>query len=398
MEMPKDFGDKNGCDMVLKLNKSLYGTRQAPRAWFLKLKECLEKRGFRQSRLDPCFFIHKDMIYLNYVDDGILLSCHGAKLDAMIADVKTELELTREGDLSAFLGIQIQKCPDSGSLHLTQEGLIKQILDATKLEDCNPSKTPANKEMLGTDMNGAPAQELWNYHYIVGMLLYLASNSHPDIAFAVHQCARFSHCPRASHEVAVKKICRCLKGTINQGIWYQPTSEFALDCYVDSDFSGLFGTESSDDLVCAKSCTGYVITLSGCPLLWVSKLQSTIALSTMEAEYQALSASCCDIIPLQHIVQEAAEALEISTEAILAVHSHSTIYKDNSACLSQATMPKMTPRTKHIAVLYHWFCEYVVSGILRILKVDTHENLADIFTKGLVTERFTAIRKLLCGW
>ena len=86
------------------------------------------------------------MIYLNYVDDGILLSCHGTKLDAMIADLETELELTREGDLSAFLGIQIQKCPDSGSLHLTQEGLIKRILDATKLEGCNPSKTPANKD------------------------------------------------------------------------------------------------------------------------------------------------------------------------------------------------------------------------------------------------------------
>ena len=63
----------------------------------------------------------------------------------------------------------------------------------------------------------------------------------------------------------------------------------------------------------------------------------------MEAEYQALSASCHDIIPLRHILQEAAEALEISPDAILVVCSHSTIYKDNSACLSQATMPKMTP-------------------------------------------------------
>ena len=133
----------------------------------------------------------------------------------------------------------------------------------------------------------APHKKAWNYCSVVGMLLYLASNSHPDIAFAVHQCAQFSHCPQASHEIALKKICHYLKGIIYQGIWYQPTSEFALDCYIDSDFSGLFGTESSDDPVCAKSCTGYVITLSGCPLLWVSKLQSTIALSTMEAEYQA---------------------------------------------------------------------------------------------------------------
>ena len=105
-----------------------------------------------------------------------------------------------------------------------------------------------------------------------------------------------------------------------------------------------------------------------------------------------------DIIPLHHIIQEAAQALEISTDATLAVRSNSTIYEDDSACLSQATLPKMTPRTKHIAVLYQWFREYVVSGILCILKVDTNENLADIFTKGLVTEKFTAICKLLCGW
>ena len=183
-----------------------------------------------------------------------------------------------------------------------------------------------------------------------------------------------------------------------QGIRYCPTNEFAIGCFVDSDFAGQFGSESSDDPICARSCTGYIITLSGCPLLWVSKLQSTIALATMEAEYQALSASCFDIITFHHIIQEVAQALEISTYATLAVRSHSTIYKDNSAYLSQATLPKMIPQTKHIAVLYYWFCKYVVSGILCILKVDTNENLADIFTKGLVPEKMTVICKLLGGW
>ena len=316
----------------------------------------------------------------------------------MITNLETKLELTREGDLSTFLGIQIQKCPKSGSLHLTQEGLIKQVLEATKLEECKPSKPSANKETLGIDKDGNPAQEIWNYCSIVGMLHYLASNSCPDIAFAVHQCAQFSHCPWASHEIDGKKIYSYLKGTIMQGIRYCPTNNFAIDCFVDSDFAGLFGFESSDDPVCAKSCTGYVISLSGCLLLWVSMLQSTIALSTMEAGYQALSASCCVIIPWHHIIQEVAQASEIFTDATLAVHSHSTIYEDNSACLSQAPLPKITPQTKHIAVFYHRFCEYVVSGILCILKVDTNENLADIFTKGLVTDKFTSICKLLCGW
>ena len=117
----------------------------------------------------------------------------------------------------------------------------------------------------------------------------------------------------------------------------------------------------------------------------------------MEAEYQALSASCRDLIPLRHIIQEASTALHIGKGS--AVRSFSKVYEDNSACLSQATMPKMTPRTKHIAVVaYHWFCEYVLSGVLQIVKVDTAANLTYIFTKGLVTDKFTAIYKQLCGW
>lgn len=134
-----------------------------------------------------------------------------------------------------------------------------------------------------------------------------------------------------------------LKDTIIEGICYCSTNNFAIDCFVHSDFAGLFGSESSDDPICAKSCSGYVITLSGCPLLWVSMHQSTFAISTMEAGYQALSASYHDIIPFHHIIQEAAQALEISTDAIHAVHCHSAIHEDNSACLSQATFPKMTP-------------------------------------------------------
>ncbi len=287
----------------------------------------------------------------------------------MIDDLQTELELAREGDLSAFLGIQIRKSPTHGLLTLTQEGLIQRVLLAAGLQNSNPSTTPANKEALGTDKNGLVAQESWNYRSVVGMLLYLASNSRPDIAFAVHQCARFSHCPCASHEIALKKICRYLHGTSTQGLIFWPSKEFSIDCYVDSDFLGLFGSEDLQDRICAKSRMGNVITLAGCPLLWVSKLQTTIALSTMEAEYQTLSASCRDLIPLRHTVREASDALGISKD--FTVRSRSTIYEDNSACLSQATVPKMTPRTKHIVVSYNWFREFVVaSGDLLVLKVD----------------------------
>ena len=223
VEMPKDFGDPKGRDMVLKLKKSLYGTKQAPWTWFLKLKQCLEKRRFRQSELDPCFFVHLDMVYLNYVDDSVIIDCNRAKIEAMITDLSTELDLTCEGDLAAFLGIQVYKSSLNGSMTLTQEGLISHFLNATGLLHSHSATTPANKAALGTDFHGTPAQEHWDYRSIVGMLMYLASNSRPDIAFVVHQCAHFSHCPKASHEVVVKKICRYLKGTLHQGVIYTPT-------------------------------------------------------------------------------------------------------------------------------------------------------------------------------
>ena len=86
----------------------------------------------------------------------------------------------------------------------------------------------------------------------MGMLFYLASNSRPEIAFAVHQCARFSHCPRATHEIAVKKICRYLKGSFDQGIIFTPTPD-AFDIECDSDFVGLFGSEDPTDPVCSHS-------------------------------------------------------------------------------------------------------------------------------------------------
>ena len=118
------------------------------------------------------------------------------------------------------------------------------------------------------------------------MMLYLAGNTRPDIAFAVHQAARHTHHPRAVHEEALIKIARYLKGTKDKGLRFHPSdsTQPRLDAYCDADFAGLWGSEAADDPTCVKSRTGYVIMYEGCPVIWKSKLQSLIALSTMEAE------------------------------------------------------------------------------------------------------------------
>ena len=116
------------------------------------------------------------------------------------------------------------------------------------------------------------------------MLLYLSGHSRPDIAFAVHQCARYTFAPTKKHETALIRIGRYLNGTQDKGLILTPSEGLTLDCYPDADFAGLWGHENADDSHCVRSRTGYVITLSDCPILWSSKMQTSIASSTMESE------------------------------------------------------------------------------------------------------------------
>ena len=228
--------------------------------------------------------------------------------------------------------------------------------------------------------------------------MYLCSNSRPDLQYAVHQCARFNHCPRESHAQAIRHICRYLKGTRVKGIEFRPDPTLKLDCYVDADFAGLWQREDEQDPVCVKSRTGFVITLGGCPLVWVSRLQKEIALSTAEAEYIAMSQAMRDLLPMRAQFKELVTGLKL--DAIRATSFKSTVFEDNNACLSMAKSPKMSPRTKHIAIKYHFFkyhTDYTNKEIV-LEKIDTKEQKADMFTKGLPAEPFRKLRQSLMGW
>jgi hypothetical protein len=228
------------------------------------------------------------------------------------------------------------------------------------------------------------------------MLTYLASSTRPDIAFAVHQCARFSVAPRRLHELAVRRIVRYLKGTRDKGYILTPsTSPPNLDCFVDADFAGTWTTATSHDPSSVKSRTGYVITFASCPVLWCSKLQSEIALSTTEAEYIALSQATRDLIPLRGLLTELSTTTKLIVGSTVA---HSTIFEDNKGCVELALAPKLRPRTRHIAIKYHHFRSHVEKGHLHIKWIDTKHQLADIFTKPLPHSSFSTLRRKLIGW
>ena len=148
--------------------------------------------------------------------------------------------------MAGFLGVHMDKQED-GKIELTQKGLIQRVIVALGLESTsNAASTPAETKALGADLNGAPCQETFSYPSFVGMLMYLSNTTRPDLAFAVHQCARFTHNPKRSHELALKRIGRYLIGTKDRGMLLDPSSNLDIDCFVDAVVAGLWGSESPD--------------------------------------------------------------------------------------------------------------------------------------------------------
>jgi hypothetical protein len=194
-------------------------------------------------------------------------------MKSILTELRTEFKVTDEGPLSGFLGINVM-----------QVG----ILTVTRLLPCNPNHTPATT-VLGSHKDQPKHKETWDYASVVGMLMYLSSNSCLDIAFALHQCACFTHDPQKPHSQAVKQIVRYLKGTADKGMIFSTVDKASVDCYVDADFAGAFDKDrDTQDPATARSRTGYIVFAYRVPSCWGSKLQTEVALSTMEAEYIAL--------------------------------------------------------------------------------------------------------------
>ena len=396
VEMPRGYQQPG---KILRLNRSLYGMRDSPLLWFKKCSKGLENRGFKASEHDPCLFINKrrKIACVVWVDDCLYFSVDPKEIDRAIEGLKADgFFVDRELDVAGFLGIQMTHLED-GSIELLQTGLINRVIQALGLEGANTKKTPAEFGALGKDVDGPPREHDWSYPSVVGMLLYLQNNSRPDLTFAVNQCARFSKDPRRSHEVALSRIGRYLCGTRNKGMIIRPCRNMKLDMFVDADWAGLWSYEKPDDPTCVKSRTGYVITLGDVPVCWSSKLQTEIALSTMHAEYVALSTGMRELLPMRALLEQLLNLYDIKREPESTI---STVWEDNSACLQLANMPlpRMTPKSKTFAIKYHWFRSHIKQGEIVVKKIESKEQKADIFTKGLRTDQFEDLRKKLLGW
>ena len=337
--------------------------------WYHMLRDGLLKRGYRQSDVDPCLFIKDDVLCLIYVDNTIFFANDDKIIDREITDLKKDFNLTEKGDVDAFLGIQLEE-HDNGSTTMSQPGLIDQVckdvgLDKTsKLHD-----TPTLPQALFKHEDSPPFSAEWSYRSVIGKLSYLSRNTRPDIEFAVHQCARYQSNPRIEHETYVKRICRYLLRTRDKGITFKPAINYnQLDCSVDADYCGAYNHNEGNDPSMCRSRTGYVIKYANCPIIWASKLQTELALSTTEAEYIALSQATRELLPMQELLKEVSNYFNLSKTDMI---TKCTVFEDNTGAEELARTAKYRPRTKYIVVKYHHFREHVRNGTLQIAQIDT---------------------------
>ena len=357
LELPPGYS-VNGQDKVDKVFKTLYGDIRAAKLCYKHLSSALvSSMGFTRSIINSCIYFRDQIVFAFYVDDGIIVGHGDDSITYFIDELRScEFDLGVEDAYALYLGVDIITQEDGSILSMLQTGLIERVLVDFGLTDSTSSKITPSAEILAPQhKSSTPFDEQFNYRSVLGKVMYLSSNTCCELSLAnPHQCSHFSIDPRTRHGVApLKGIGRYLLGTQDKGMIIRPTKDLTLDCYADADFAGLFSLSDPHDPKSVKSRSGFVIALGSIPVSWASKLQTETALSTMEAEYISLCQALRVLLPLCIILDEVSTSLSLKSDPHSSIKS--TIFEENQASLSLATSdpPKMTPRSKSIAVKYH---------------------------------------------
>ncbi|WVZ94231.1 hypothetical protein U9M48_040147 [Paspalum notatum var. saurae] len=338
VRQPPSFESTKFPDRVYKLRKTLYGLKQASRAWYARLKSFLLKSGFVMGSVDKTLFLLSrggdTLIVQIYVDDIIFGGLSHTLVSSFAEQISKKFEMSLMGELQFFLGLQIMQGPEGTFVH--QAKYTKDILKKFDMGDSKHMTTP------------------------------MSTNTTPDIQFAVCLCARYQASPRTSHRQAVKRIFRYLKFTPELGLWYSSGSSLFLRGFSDADHAGC--------RIDRKSSSGT------CQLLGTS-LQASVSLSTTEAGYITAASCCFQLLWMKATLSDF--GLRFGRIPLLV---------DSTSAISVAKNPVLHSRTKHIDVRFHFLRDHYEKGDIDLVHVVTQNQLADIFTKPLEFSAFVRLR------
>ena len=384
MEQPSHFVDPQFPNYVCKLHKSLYGLKQSPRMWHFKLHTYLVSIGFNRLQAEPNIYIRKDgAIYVIigvYVDDLPIASNSIASIRKTINQLKEKFPVKDLGPLEYCLGIKVTRNRIEGTLTLTQQKLVDDILQKFEMVDCKPISTPMTVPCkLSTNDSPMSIEEehimkTLPYRQILGSIRYLVSCTRPDLSYCAGFLSRFMQNPGLAHWQALKRVLRYLKYTKDMGLTYrsfQSKNSSQLSEWINTSLVGWTDSDWGGDLDTSRSTSGMVFIFGGAAIAWKSKRQVSVALSSTEAEYVAAALTAKEGLWIKTIIEE----LDIFKLMEM------KIFCDNQSCIKLSTNPKITDQNKHIRARHHFIRELVESKEMLLHYTSTTTMWADFLTK-----------------
>jgi len=368
----KMLEDLRGGNKVCRLREALYGLKQAGRQWHRRLNEKLHSLGLRPTNADPCVFSteqkEKTLFVLVYVDDILIFYRSKRDLDNICKGLLQDFDIKDLGEARYCLGIEITR-GDNG-ITISQSGYTRELISRYGMSDCNPVHTPIEigAKLDKTIDDHSTIQSTRPYQEFIGALNYLAVATRPDISHVISYLSQFNACHNERHWQAAKRVLRYLRGTIHFGITYSKDAG-SLEGFVDADWAGC--------PIDRRSFTGYVFTLSGAAVSWESKKQRTVALSSTEAEYMALTEATKEAMYLRGFLSE----LNLSAPGRV------RMMNDNRGALLLAQNHTFHARTKHVDARHHFVRQALHEGLVEIDHLPSGEMPADFLTKGLPREK-----------
>ena len=368
---------RQGENIVCRLNKSLYGLKQASRQWFAKFSEAIKSAGYIQSKADYSLFTRQQgqsfTALLIYVDDILITGNDPEAINALKRFLHGHFKIKDLGNLKYFLGIEVSQ--SKKGIFISQRKYALEILKDSGLLGARPVEFPMEQNVKLSN-TGELLKDPAKYRRLVGRLIYLTI-TRPDITYPVHVLSRFMHEPRQPHMEAALRILKYLKSTPGQGLFFSSQNNLNLSAYCDSDWAGCPTTR--------RSTTGYCVFLGSSLISWRSKRQKTVSLSSAEAEYRAMTGTCCELSWLRYLLRDLG----------LLHPKPALLHCDNKAALHIAANPVFHERTRHIEIDCHFIRDKIQDGSVVTRYIPSSNQLADVFTKALGNEAFSSIiRKL----
>ena len=379
MEQPEGYVVPGKENMVLRLRHALYRLKQAGPAWWQALRQSMEKLRFTSLSSDAGFFLFRNknsfIIAIIYVDDAIFCGPLPALVNHLKEEFKKIWETRDLGNVMEFLCMRRTR---SGSkIHLDQCAYLETVLQRCGMQNAKSAAMPLLARYVPTPSVGAPNPEIRSrFQTVIGSLLYLMLGTCPDIAFAVTKLVQHTANPSKEHLKQALYICRYLVGTSTYQLTYNGTSREGISACTDSDWA-------SDNSACSSQ-TSYFINLAKGLISWTSRAQKTIALSSTEAEYMALSDCSHQVVWMHTLLGE----LSYDLKPI-------PICRDNQGSIFISSNPITEKHSKHIDIQYHYIREVIARKLAEVYFIDGDNNPADLLTKILGIVKFQKFRALL---